>query len=107
MKNQNFAQRVIEVVKLIPKGRVTTYGTIAKFLGTGGSARTVGYILGHSVEGMNVPAHRVVNATGLLSGKNAFGNGVMEQRLAEDGVNVLNDKVQDFKALIWDPEREL
>jgi methylated-DNA-protein-cysteine methyltransferase-like protein len=107
MKSQDFASRVIEVVKLIPKGRVTTYGAIANFLGTGGSARTVGYVLGHSIEALSIPAHRVVNSAGLLTGKNAFGPGVMEQKLKDDGVEVLNDKVLNFKSLLWNPALEL
>ncbi|MFY0674931.1 MAG: MGMT family protein [Bacteroidia bacterium] len=107
MKSQDFAKKVIEVVNLIPKGRVTTYGLIANFIGTGGSARTVGYVLGHSIEGQNVPAHRVVNATGLLSGKNAFGPGKMEQRLSEEGVHIKHDRVVNFKAIVWNPSLEL
>lgn len=109
MTSQNFAERVIQVVQLIPKGRVTTYGAIAHYIGTGGSARTVGYVLGNSIEGrMDVPAHRVVNSAGLLSGRHAFSPEYpMEQRLREEGIEVENNRVLDFKNLLWHPALEL
>ncbi len=107
MKGQDFAQRVIDLVEMIPVGRVTTYGHIAKFLGTGGSARTVGYVLGHSIQGKNVPAHRVVNSAGLLTGKVAFGGDTMQIRLENEGVKIENDRVQDFKKILWNPLIEL
>lgn len=93
---------------LIPKGRVTTYGKIANYIGTGGSARTVGYVLGHSIEGKGIPAHRVVNSAGLLSGRHAFSlDDPMEDRLRRDGVEVKDFKVVGFKSLLWDPGVEL
>lgn len=108
MSKQDFAHKVIELVKLIPPGRVSTYGAIASYIGTGGSARTVGYVLGHSIEGRETPAHRVVNSTGVLSGRQAFGQEYpMEQRLAEEGVEVVNFKVKDFRNLLWIPTLEL
>ncbi|MGB0430001.1 MAG: MGMT family protein [Bacteroidia bacterium] len=107
MKKQDFADKVIEIVALIPKGRVCTYGLIANYIGTGGSARTVGYILGHSLQGHKVPAHRVVNAAGLLSGKAAFGGTEMQKRLQQDGVDVINDKVLNFNDILWNPSIEL
>lgn len=108
MSKQDFAQKVIELVKMIPPGRVSTYGAIASYIGTGGSARTVGYVLGHSIEGREVPAHRVVNSSGILSGRQAFGQEYpMEQRLMEEGVEVVNFKVKDFAKLLWVPSIEL
>lgn len=108
MEAQGFAERVIELVSLIPEGRVSTYGTLAKYIGTGGSARTVGYILGKSIEGHNVPAHRVVNSAGLLSGRLSFSkDDPMEDRLIREGVQVKNFKVVNFKELLWDPAIEL
>ena len=108
MESQGFAEKVIELVKMIPEGRITTYGAIAKYIGTGGSARTVGYVLGRSIEGMNVPAHRVVNSSGLLSGRHAFSkDNPMEDRLIVEGVRVENFKVVDFKSILWDPALEL
>lgn len=109
MKNQDFAQRVIEVVKLVPYGRVTSYGLIANYIGTGGSARTVGWVLGKSIEGReHAPAHRVVNSVGLLSGAHAFPKeDGMEKRLAKEGITVEKNKVVNFKTLIWDPSSEL
>jgi len=109
LSTQNFAEKVIEIVRLIPPGRVSTYGAIAHYIGTGGSARTVGYVLGHSLEGRNeVPAHRVVNSAGILSGRLAFGQEYpMEKRLEDEGVEVVNFKVKDFKKLLWIPSLEL
>ncbi|MBI1185180.1 cysteine methyltransferase [bacterium] len=109
MTQQHFAEQVIQIVSLIPYGRVTTYGAIAKCIGTGASARLVGYVLGHSLQGkMEVPAHRVVNASGLLTGKHAFETPqTMQQRLEAEGVAVVNDKVQHFSALFWNPATAL
>ena len=108
MKRQDFAEKVIEIVLLIPEGRVSTYGAIAKFIGTGGSARTVGWVLRHSIEGKTIPAHRVVNASGLLSGAHAFSqDNPMETRLKNEGVFIKNQKVLNFKTVFWDPSTEL
>ncbi|HNM47892.1 MAG TPA: MGMT family protein [Candidatus Sumerlaeota bacterium] len=104
----NFFQDVYEVVKLIPKGRVTSYGAIARYLGTGMSARMVGWAMNACHGLKNVPAHRVVNSQGLLTGKIHFGSPTaMQDRLARDGVKVVKDKVVDFESRLWDPSREL
>jgi methylated-DNA-protein-cysteine methyltransferase-like protein len=103
----NFFADVYEVVKLIPKGKVTSYGAIARYLGTGMSARMVGWAM-NAAHGLKVPAHRVVNSQGLLTGKHHFGSPTaMEERLAKDGVKVVKDKVVDFEKRLWDPTREL
>jgi methylated-DNA-protein-cysteine methyltransferase related protein len=96
---------VFAVVRKIPKGRVTSYGDIAEFLGTRGSARTVGYAMNnaHNVTPA-VPAHRVVNRNGLLTGKHHFGSPTMMQQLLEnEGITIINDKVIDFEKLRWKP----
>jgi methylated-DNA-protein-cysteine methyltransferase-like protein len=107
-EKRNFFEDVYEVVKLIPKGRVTSYGAIARYLGTGMSARMVGWAMNASHMDKNVPAHRVVNSLGLLTGKHHFvPHSAMQARLEKDGVKVVKDKVQDFEKKFWDPGREL
>jgi methylated-DNA-protein-cysteine methyltransferase-like protein len=109
MSQQTFYDRVYDVVSLIPAGRVTSYGAIARFVGTGGTSRMVGYAL-TACHGMHppVPAHRVVNRNGLLTGKFHFSpNSLMQQLLENEGVAVADDKVVDFKRLFWDPSIEL
>lgn len=104
----NFFEDVYEVTRLIPKGRVTSYGAIAKYLGSARSSRMVGWAMNnaHSVKG--VPAHRVVNRIGLLTGKMHFKTPTqMEDLLKKEGVKVKNDKIVDFKNLFWDPNEEL
>lgn len=111
MKRSNgFFEKVYEVTRQIPRGKVTTYGAIARYLGTGRSARVVGWALNncHERTGEFIPAHRVVNREGFLSGKHHFGaSGIMEQLLKNEGVRVENDQVQNFEKLFWDPYREL
>lgn len=108
IKHQNFFDDVWQVVQLVPRGRVTSYGAIAKYLGTGMSARMVGWAMNAAHTQTNVPAHRVVNRVGLLSGKAHFGDADTMQRLLEaEGVEVVNDKVACFDDLFWDPVREL
>jgi len=109
MKDETFFSRVFEVAKLIPYGKVTSYGAIARYLGTGRSARMVGWAMNASHnQPVNIPAHRVVNHLGLLTGKHHFdGPDVMKQLLESEGISVVNDKVQDFKKLFWDPSQEL
>lgn len=103
----NFFEDVYEVVKLIPKGSVTSYGAIARYLGTGMSARMVGWAMNAS-HGQDVPAHRVINSVGVLSGKHFFANPTQMQQLLEaEGIGVESDRVVDFKALLWDPSHEL
>ena len=100
---------VYQVVRLVPKGRVTTYGAIAEYLGAKGSSRLVGYAMnGAHGQKPRVPAHRVVNRQGLLTGKHHFRSPhEMEELLAKEKVKVVNDKVQDFEKLFWDPRTEL
>lgn len=109
MKERNFFEDVFEVVRLIPKGRVTNYGSIAKYLGTGLSSRMVGWAMNasHNVK-PSVPAQRVVNRNGLLTGKFHFKTPTTMQKLLEkEGVQVKNDKVVNFKDIFWDPNKEL
>ena len=109
MRNQpDFFTSVYQVVKLIPKGRVTSYGAIACYLGAKKSSRVVGYAMNvsHAIPG--IPAHRVVNRLGCLTGKMHFSNPEeMEQLLEKEGVLVENDSVVNFKQLFWDPSIEL
>ncbi|MEQ9166828.1 MAG: MGMT family protein [Fulvivirga sp.] len=107
-KHYSFFQNVYDVVRLIPKGRVTSYGAIANYLGAKRSARMVGWAM-NAAHGLDdVPAHRVVNRVGLLSGKNHFSEpDRMEQLLKDEGITVVEDKVSDFKRIFWDPMTEL
>lgn len=108
-KHKDFFDQVFDVVRLIPLGRVTTYGAIARTLGSAGSARMVGWAMyaSHS-QNEPVPAHRVVNRNGLLTGKMHFENPTAMQELLErEGVVVKDDKVQDFKVLFWDPQSNI
>jgi len=108
MKDDNFYDQVYQVVRLIPPGRVTSYGAIAAFLGTKGSSRMVGYAMLASGKALPpVPAHRVVNRQGLLTAKFHFGGDLMAQLLESEGVKVIDDQVQDFNTLFWDPGVEL
>lgn len=108
-KNKDFFQNVFDVVRLIPKGRITSYGSIAKYLGTAKSARMVGWAMNAShTAHPEVPAHRVVNSAGLLTGKHHFGNPFMMQKLLEkEGIKIKEDKVVAFKKLFWNPMEEL
>jgi methylated-DNA-protein-cysteine methyltransferase-like protein len=108
MPDDNFFERVYEVARLVPPGRVTSYGAIAAYLGTKGSSRMVGYAMQASGKAIPpVPAHRVVNRQGLLTAKFHFGGNLMEQLLESEGVKVKDDQVQEFKKLFWDPAVEL
>jgi len=104
-----FFQDVYEVVRQIPKGKVTSYGAIAAYLGTKLSARMVGWAMNAAGTAKpKVPAQRVVNRNGMLSGKHHFGTPtLMEELLKKDGVAVKNDTVVDFKKIFWDPLAEL
>ncbi|MBC7872614.1 MAG: MGMT family protein [Ferruginibacter sp.] len=108
-RDENFFELVYEVARQIPKGRVTSYGAIAASLGTKSSARLVGWAMnGAGKERPKVPAHRVVNRIGMLSGKHHFSPpGQMEKLLKKEGIKVKNDQVQNFKAVFWDPVTEL
>ncbi|MBL7923929.1 MAG: MGMT family protein [Bacteroidia bacterium] len=104
-----FFENVWDVVRLVPKGRVTSYGAIARYLGAAGSSRMVGWAM-NAAHGVRpaVPAQRVVNRNGLLTGKHHFGSPEMMQVLLEkEGVEVKEDKVLRFKELFWDPMQEL
>jgi methylated-DNA-protein-cysteine methyltransferase related protein len=104
--SSNFFNDVYEVARLIPKGRVTSYGAIAHYLGTKSSARMVGWAM-HGCP-RDVPAHRVVNSAGLLTGKHHFKTpATMQNRLEKEGVKVVNDKVKNFSELFWNPAKEL
>ncbi len=107
--HDSFFQQVYQVVRKIPHGRVSTYGAIARYLGTGRAARMVGWAMNqshHSSE--DIPAHRVVNRTGLLSGKHHFGGpDTMKQLLENEGITIINDQIADFNRYFWDPAREL
>jgi methylated-DNA-protein-cysteine methyltransferase-like protein len=108
-KLDSFFEQVYAVVRLIPKGRVTSYGAIAKYLGTARSSRMVGWAMNgaHAVK-PKVPAHRVVNRNGLLTGKHHFGTSTrMQELLEKEGISVNGDQVQDFKKLFWDPAHYL
>ncbi len=110
MKNQDsFFEQVYKVVKLIPFGRVTSYGAIAAYLGTKGSARMVGWAMNasHSAKD-NIPAHRVVNRIGMLTGKHHFGTpDIMQLLLESEGIEVFDDKIVDFEKYFWNPLIEL
>ena len=108
-ENQDFFQRVYEVVRRIPRGRVTSYGAIAAFLGSKGSARMVGWAMNAAGGALPpVPAHRVVNRDGMLSGKHHFGtSNLMQELLENEGVRVEADHVKDFERLFWDPRKEI
>lgn len=107
-KNKDFFDLVYQVVRLIPEGRVTSYGAIAKYLGSPKSSRMVGWAMNGSHRLPDVPAHRVVNRLGLLTGKIHFDTPeTMELLLKKEGVLVENDQVKNFEKLFWDPMKEL
>lgn len=104
---QSFFEKVYEVVRLIPYGRVTSYGAIARYLGAARSARMVGYAM-NSSHGKDVPAHRVVNRKGLLTGKHHFeGTNLMQQLLENEGIKIVDNQIQEFEKLFWDPSEYL
>ncbi|ALU73846.1 MGMT family protein [Tenacibaculum finnmarkense] len=105
--NQNFFERVYQVSRLIPYGRVTSYGAIARYLGAAKSARMVGWAMNNS-HTKDVPAHRVVNRIGLLTGKHHFeGTNLMQQLLESEGVIVIDNQIQNFETVFWNPIDEL
>lgn len=107
MSSADFYEKVYEVVRQVPYGRVTSYGAIARYLGAARSSRMVGYAMNmsHSKE---VPAHRVVNRMGVLTGKHHFpGVHLMQQLLENEGIEVVDDQVKDFDRLFWDPSESL
>jgi methylated-DNA-protein-cysteine methyltransferase-like protein len=105
--NEGFFEMVYQVVRLIPQGRVTSYGAIARYLGSGQSARMVGWAMNVSHMDPEIPAHRVLNRSGLLTGKHHFWGKSMESLLEEEGIEVKDNQVQEFEKKFWDPEKEL
>lgn len=105
----SFYDKVYEVVRLIPPGKVTSYGAIACYLGTAQSSRMVGWAMNNAhVQERYVPAHRVVNRNGLLTGKHHFGSAtVMQELLEAEGIQVVDDQIVDFKKRFWNPMTEL
>lgn len=107
-KSENFFEKVYTVAKLIPFGRVTSYGAIAKYLGAAKSARMVGWAMNASHNKEKIPAHRVVNRNGLLTGKNHFeGTNLMQQLLESEGIVIKDNQIQNFNENFWDPYTEL
>lgn len=107
MEEPNFFDKVYEVARKIPFGRVTSYGAIAKYLGAARSARMVGWAM-NSSSAKDVPAHRVVNRVGVLTGKHHFGGtNLMQQLLENEGVQVQDNQIVDFQKHFWDPAKEL
>ena len=107
MAQENTFDAIYAVVCLIPAGRVSSYGAIAAYLGMKGGARMVGWAMNASHTLPDVPAHRVVNRLGALSGKHFFGGNRMQELLESEGIQVKNDQVLDFKIKYWDPSSEL
>lgn len=107
MAEEVFFEKVYQVAVLIPYGKVTSYGAIANYLGAAGSARMVGWAMNGSGS-KDVPAHRVVNRHGLLTGKHHFqGTNLMQQLLESEGIEVIDNKIQNFEKHFWDPMKEL
>jgi len=108
MKNINFFEKVYAVTKLIPVGKVTSYGAIAAYLGTARSARMVGWALNSSSMDVTIPAHRVVNRKGILTGKNHFdGTNLMQQLLENEGIKIEDNQIQNLETVYWNPLIEL
>jgi methylated-DNA-protein-cysteine methyltransferase related protein len=105
----DFYKRVYEVVRLVPSGRVTTYGAIARYLGSSGAARMVGWAMNSSRKYPEfIPAHRVVNRNGLLTGKHHFDTPqAMKELLENEGIRIINDKVDNFESHFWDPAKNI
>ena len=108
-QDSSFFQQVYEVARMIPHGRVSTYGAIARFLGAPGAARMVGWAMNQSGSATQfVPAHRVVNRVGLLTGKHHFeGSELMQELLENEGAIIENNQIQNMEKMFWDPVKEL
>ena len=108
-QNEGFFQRVYEVVLLVPRGRVTTYGAIARYLGSPGAARMVGWAMNQSGTSPDyIPAHRVVNRNGLLTGKHHFdGTHLMQEMLENEGALISENRILNMNEMFWDPVEEL
>ncbi len=108
LEEKGFFEKVYDVARLIPYGKVTSYGAIARYLGAAGSARMVGWAMNGAGKYPDVPAHRVVNRKGLLTGKHHFeGTNLMQQLLESEGVEVKDNAIQNFENVFWDPGKEL
>jgi methylated-DNA-protein-cysteine methyltransferase-like protein len=107
LAQENTFDAIYEVVCLIPRGRVSTYGAIAAYLGMKSGARMVGWAMNASHTLPDVPAHRVLNRVGALTGKHFFGGNRMQELLEAEGIQVENDQILDFKNKFWDPSAEL
>lgn len=108
MSSGDFFQKVYQVVKLIPQGKICTYGAIARYIGSPQSARMVGYALNGSATLEDyIPAHRVVNRKGLLTGKRYFGGNTMEELLLSEGILIEENQITNFEQCFWDPNQEL
>ena len=108
MSSDGFFEKVYAVAMQIPHGRVTSYGAIARYLGAAGSARMVGWAMNASGKKEDVPAHREVNRKGLLTGKHHFsGTNLMQQLLESEGIEVIDNQIQNFEKHFWDPNMEL
>lgn len=106
--SDNFFEKVYQIAKQIPYGRVTSYGAIATYLGAAKSARMVGWAMNASHTKQDIPAHRVVNRNGLLTGKHHFdGTNLMQQLLESEGITVKNNQIQNFETFFWNPSKEL
>jgi methylated-DNA-protein-cysteine methyltransferase-like protein len=107
-KEGSFFESVYDVVKQIPFGKVTSYGAIAKYLGAPRSARMVGWAMNASHNNPEIPAHRVVNRKGLLTGKHHFdGSNLMQNLLENEGIEIVNNQIQNFETVLWDPNNIL
>ncbi|MBT4679967.1 MGMT family protein [Flavobacteriaceae bacterium] len=108
-ESDNFFERVYKIARLIPYGKVTNYGSIAKYLGAAKSARMVGWAMNNSHnQTQEVPAHRVVNRKGLLTGKHHFdGTNLMQQLLESEGIIIIENQIQELEKVFWDPMKEL
>jgi methylated-DNA-protein-cysteine methyltransferase-like protein len=104
-EKQDFQQAVYDIVRLIPVGRATNYGAIARAIGFHNLSRKVGKVMSECPANANIPAHRVVNSQGFLSAKNTFNT--QQQRLETEGVTVKNNRVQNWKTVFWNPMKEL
>ncbi len=103
--NDNFFERVYQIVRQIPEGKVTSYGAISKALGTARSARMVGWAMNASHNLDDIPAHRVVNRKGLLTGKHHFdGTNLMQQLLENEGIKVIDNQIINFEKHFWEPK---
>ena len=103
-RKESFFDKVYTIVKKIPYGKVTTYGLIARYLGTPKSARMVGYAMNSSHKYPDIPAHRVVNRNGLLTGRHHFfGSSLMQELLENEGIIIIDNKIENFNNVLWNP----